>query len=120
MQILSKNAHSDKRPTNALIAKAVEISEQRGMSHLIYCKYVYGKNAKSDLTEFKRRNGFEQLLYPRYYVPLTIKGRLALRLKLHNGIGGLVPSRFWPVLMNARAKFFEIAIRRKPGAVRTA
>ena len=114
MQILSKNAHHDKRPTNALIAKAVEISAQRGMAYLMYCKYVYGKNDKSDLTEFKRRNGFEQLLYPRYYVPLGLKGRIILWLKLHQGFSRLVPKRLWPVLVNARAKFYEIARRRKP------
>jgi hypothetical protein len=116
MQILSKNAHSDKRPSNALVAKAVEISEKRRLSYLMYCKYVYGKNDKSTLTEFKRRNGFEQILYPRYYVPLTLKGRVILWLRLHDGVSGLVPKRLWRLLIKARAKFFEMIGRRKPAA----
>ena len=33
LNIVSKNAHYDKRPTNALIAKAVEICSQKGISH---------------------------------------------------------------------------------------
>jgi hypothetical protein len=116
MQILSKNAHSDKRPSNALVAKAVEIGEKRKMSYLMYCKYIYGKNDKSALTEFKRRNGFEQVLYPRYYVPLTLKGRVILWLRLHHGLSGLVPKSLWPVLVGARTKFFRMVGRRKPAA----
>jgi hypothetical protein len=116
MQILSKNAHSDKRPSNALVAKAVEIGEKRGMLYLMYCKYIYGKNDKSALTEFKRRNGFEQVLYPRYYVPLTLKGRVILWLRLHHGLSGLVPKSLWLVLVGARAKFFQMVGRPKPAA----
>ena len=71
--------HFDKRPTNALIAKAVEICEQRGFAYLTYCNYVYN-DPDSSLTEFKRRNGFEQVLVPRYYIPLTLQGRIALKL----------------------------------------
>ena len=77
--------HYDKRPANALIAKAVELCEQQGMSYLMYCNYVYN-DPESSLTEFKRRNGFEQALVPRYYVPLTLKGKIALRLGLHRGV----------------------------------
>ena len=78
--------HYDKRPANALIAKAVEICEQEGISHLMYCNYVYN-DPKSSLTEFKRRNGFEKVLLPRYYIPLTPKGKIALRLAFTAGSG---------------------------------
>jgi len=44
----------------------------------MYCNYIYN-DPKSSLTEFKRRNGFEQVLLPRYYIPLTLKGKIALR-----------------------------------------
>jgi hypothetical protein len=109
MQILCKNAHTDKRPSNALIAKAVEVAAERRLSHLTYCKYVYGKNDTSTLTEFKRRNGFEQLLYPRYYVALTLKGQIALWLRLHNGVSGLIPPSIWRFLVKVRGRFFDIA-----------
>ena len=108
MQILSKNAHYDKRPANALIAKAVEVSLAKGKSSLTYCKYVYGKNSDSALTEFKRRNGFEQALYPRYFVPLTSRGKLVIKLKLHHGWRSMVPEGVLTVLLGLRKKIFEM------------
>ena len=90
--IISMNKHYDKRPMNALIAKAVEFCEQKGISHFIYGQFVYGNKHQSSLLEFKRRNGFEQINFPRYYVPLTVKGRLFVRLKLYKGVGGLFPA----------------------------
>ena len=60
-QILSKKTHFDKRPNNALIAKAIETCELRGKSHFIYGSFVYF-DANSSLTEFKRRNGFKSVL----------------------------------------------------------
>jgi hypothetical protein len=98
IQILSKMKHFDKRPTNVMLAKAVELSEQKGLAHLVYCSYVYN-DPKSSLTEFKRRNAFEQVLLPRYYVPLTLKGRLALRLNLHRPLVRLIPA---PVVTRLR------------------
>ena len=113
MQILSKNEHYDKRPANALIAKAVEICDSKGMSSLVYCKYVYGNNDKSALTEFKRRNGFSQVLYPRYFVPLTTKGRIVMKLGLHHGLKELLPERLLTFLLGLRTQFFEVVNRKR-------
>jgi hypothetical protein len=90
-QILSMKSHFDKRPNNALIAKAVEICESEGKSHFIYGSFVY-YDPNSSLTEFKQRNGFKSVPLPRYYVPLTLKGKLALNLGLHRGILGNTPT----------------------------
>jgi hypothetical protein len=60
IHILAKSQHQDKRPVNAILAKAVELCEKKNISFLLYGKYVYDKNEKSPLTEFKRRNGFEE------------------------------------------------------------
>jgi hypothetical protein len=98
IQVLSKMKHFDKRPANALISKAVEICEQRGVSHLVYCAYTYS-DQMSSLTEFKRRNGFEQVLVPRYYIPLTLKGRGALKLGLHHRLTSHIPK---PLLAHLR------------------
>jgi Acetyltransferase (GNAT) family len=102
LQILAKDAHRDKRPMNALIAKAVELCEQRGCSHLVYGNYRYAQGADS-LSAFKHRNGFEEILVPRYYVPLTTTGRLALRLRLHRGAKELVPGPILQALRRIRA-----------------
>jgi len=106
IQILSKTKHFDKRPTNALIAKAVEVCEQRGFSHLMYCNYVYN-DPNSSLTEFKRRNGFEKVLLPRYYIPLTGKGRTALRLGLHRGLVQRIPKPILIQLLKLRTLWYE-------------
>jgi hypothetical protein len=106
MQIISKNRHYDKRPANALIAKAVEVCCQKGMSFFVYGKYVYGSQADSALVEFKRRNGFQQFKYPRYYVPLTFKGALAIKLNFHLGIRSLLPKRVESLLLEMRSKYY--------------
>ena len=103
LQVLSMKKHFDKKPTSALIAKAVEICAERGLSHLMYGKYIYSDPASS-LTEFKRRNGFRQVRVPRFYVPLTLKGRLALRLRLHRGIGEILPSWLVRKLLAVRSR----------------
>ena len=105
-QILSKNAHYDKRPANALIARAVELCEARRKSHLVYCNYDYGKANNSSLTEFKRRGGFEKLSVPRYYVPLTKRGVVAVRLNLHRGVRELLPAGIVVPLLKLRARYY--------------
>jgi hypothetical protein len=107
LQLLCMNKHYDKRPANALTARAVEICHSKGLKYLIYGKYIYGNNSKSPLTEFKRRNGFEQILLPKYYVPLTIKGKMAIQLRLHQGLKGLLPNNFIELASKLRAWWYE-------------
>lgn len=107
MQIISKNAHFDKRPPNALIAKAMETCCERGAAHFVYGKYFYGGKGDTAITEFKRRNGFERMVFPRYYVPLTMRGRAAIGSRLHLGVKRLIPRRLTHFLLDARAKFYQ-------------
>ena len=102
LHILAANAHADKRPINALLAKSVEICAQRGVSHLIYDRYLYGNKTGSSLMEFKRRNGFEPIRFPRYYIPLNLKGRIFVALKLYRGLVGLLPGPVLRVALAAR------------------
>jgi hypothetical protein len=108
LHIVSKNAHYDKRPTNALITKAVELSLEHGAAYLVYGNYYYGNKTESPLTEFKRRNGFVKMDFPRYYVPLTRKGKLAIKLRLHKGALGLLPSSFISILWKIRSAFYQL------------
>jgi hypothetical protein len=103
MQILSKAAHYDKKPMNALIAKAVEVCSQQRASYLVYSKFTYGNKEKSQLSEFKRRNGFVQMDYPRYFVPLTWLGESWVRFRLHRGLLGLLPAGVIDVMWRVRA-----------------
>jgi hypothetical protein len=107
MQILSKAAHYDKRPMNALLARAMEVCHGKGIDYLVYSKFTYG-NKKDDMTEFKRRNGFVQMDYPRYFVPLTLRGKVAVALKLHRGLLGLLPARAIEVLGRTRSRVFDM------------
>jgi hypothetical protein len=84
--IISLDEHYDKRPQNALIAKAVEVCERKGISLLIYGKFIYGNKRRSSLVEFKRRNGFQQIRFPRYYIPLTFGGKLFVWFRLYKGL----------------------------------
>jgi hypothetical protein len=113
--IVSKQSHQDKKPTNALIARAVELCEQKKISYLTYAKYAYGKKADSSLAEFKRRNGFEPIQFPRYYVPLTTWGKIAVRWKLYSGIQERLPASVVRVMVDLRSKFYRLKTSSKSG-----
>jgi hypothetical protein len=114
LHILSKLAHHDKRPTNALICKAVETCVNNGFSELVYCKYSYGKGDQDPLSAFKRHNGFIRTDFPRYYVPLTKKGRLAIALNCHLGMKNLVPSPILALLRRTRTWYY-VSFRKQLG-----
>lgn len=109
-QILSLQKYFDKRPNNALIAMAVEVCESMGKSHLIYGSYVY-YDANSSLTEFKRRNGFKSILLPRYYIPLTLKGRIILALGLHRSIPEIAPQVLFRLFLKCRKMWADQKLR---------
>jgi hypothetical protein len=99
-QIISKIEHRDKATNNALIAKAVEICERKSLPYLVYWHWGEGS-----LAEFKRRCGFEEIRLPRYYVPLTEKGKLMLRLGLHRGWRQLLPRPIRDRLKSLRGRW---------------
>jgi hypothetical protein len=91
MNIVSMIQHRDKAPTNALVAQAVRSCADRGISHLVYANFAYGKKQPDSVADFKERNGFLQINVPRYFVPLTAIGSAALRLRLHHPLVDLIP-----------------------------
>jgi hypothetical protein len=107
IHILSKNEHQDKRPINAMLAKAVEVCEKKGSSFLLYGQYIYDGNENSALTEFKRRNGFEEIKFPRYFLPLSARGRLAIQLGLHKGLKQLLPPTAVSLLRRLRSQLYQ-------------
>ena len=112
MQILCLNAHQDKRPMTALIAKAAEICHQKGLKYLIYGKFTYGRKTDSGIVEFKRRHGFQQKDFPRYYVSLSLRGRIALKLGAHRGWLALLPTKLINHLLNFRTWWLQKAAAR--------
>jgi hypothetical protein len=104
MQILARDDQQDKRPMNALIAKAVEVAAGRSASYLTYGKYTYDGRRSSSVALFKRRNGFEEILFPRYFIPFTAKGHCLVRTGLHLGVRRLIPEKVYEGMRHIRAK----------------
>jgi hypothetical protein len=100
-QIISKVSRRDLAPTNALLAKAVERCAEKGFPYLAYAYWL-----DDGLGEFKRNNGFQKFDLPRYFVPLTRKGELALHLGLHRGWKATFPAQIKSSLKRLR-KFWH-------------
>ena len=66
-----------------------------------------GRKENSPVTVFKKRNGFEQMIFPRYYVPLTALGTVAIRTGFHRGLAQLVPEGITTLLLNWRAGYYR-------------
>jgi hypothetical protein len=86
-QILSLQKYWDKAVNNALLAKAVEVCASEGTRWLMYGRM--GNHPSLD--KFKESNGFVKFPLTRYYVPLTEKGRVAIRLGLHREFKDALP-----------------------------
>ncbi|HXS76330.1 MAG TPA: hypothetical protein VN753_09135 [Terracidiphilus sp.] len=107
LNLTVKPSQLDKRPANALVTKAVETCHSRGISHITYGNYNYGNKRDSPLREFKVRNGFQEILVPRYYVPLTLWGRICMGMNLHRGLIGILPAPMIAVGLRARAVWYK-------------
>ena len=105
--ILDKISHRDKAPMNAMIAKVVEICAQRQIPYFTYTVWRRGEHG-----QFQESNGFEKVSVPEYFVPLSLKGKLALRLGLHNGLRGWIPEKLMVWLLTARASWYVVRSRK--------
>lgn len=101
-QILSMIKHRDKSPTNALLAKAVQICAEKNIKYLVYAKWVEGS-----LGDFKKKNGFKKYNLPRYYIPISTIGRFSLSQKLHHGFFNLIPQKYHSKLIDYRKLIFD-------------
>ena len=73
MQIISRISERDKAPTNALIAKAVDICAEKRIPRL-----QYGIWSRRGIGAFKEHHGFQAYRVPRYFMPLSLRGKLAI------------------------------------------
>lgn len=107
VHILSMVQHKDKAPANALIAEAVKVCEENKISYLVYEHFTYGNKVGDSLSHFKEVNGFERVDIPRYYVPLTAVGRVALRLGLHKRLSDRIPESVAGKLRELRRAWYS-------------
>jgi hypothetical protein len=100
--IASKLEARKKYVNNALLAKAVELCCQDQIPYLTYTTWRRGSQA-----EFLIRHGFKKTSVPRYWIALTNKGKIALRLGLHRHIRTYIPDKLWGALLNLRGAFYD-------------
>jgi hypothetical protein len=100
-QVLSAMRHRDRSPNNLLITKCVELCAASGITHL---SYLYWSD--DSLAEFKRRCGFQKVSVPRYFVPLTRRGEVALKLGLQYGVRRVLPPAVTRYLKQLRSKWY--------------
>ena len=110
LDLAVKASHNDKRPANALVAKVVELCEAKGVSYLTFGMFNHGNKRESPLREFKSRNGFAEVLTPRYYIALTRWGRFCIGAKLHRGILGILPENMIRLGLNARLTWYNFKL----------
>ncbi len=107
LNILTNEEHKERRPANALMTSVVDICFEKGLTHLTYGFFHHGNKRDESITLFKTRHGFEEALVPRYYVPITLWGRLAIAMGLHRGAIGVLPDSVLKVALRARASWYS-------------
>jgi hypothetical protein len=115
VHILSMMQHNDKAPTNGLIAQAVRYCAEQNVPYLVYEHFNYGNKLGDSLSHFKEVNGFQRVDLPRYYVPITTFGRLALRLGLHHRLADRIPESIAAKLRDLRKMWYrrEVATQKE-------
>jgi hypothetical protein len=103
---ISKIRHRDKATNNALMAKAVEVCEKRQLPYLIYTTW-----RETSLVDFKRHSGFQEMRVPRYFVPLTPKGKVVLKLGFHRGLKESLPLAIKNPLKKFRKRWYDLRWR---------
>jgi hypothetical protein len=107
VHILSMVQHNDKAPTNGLIAQAVRTCAEHKVPYLVYEHFNYGKKQGDSLSHFKEVNGFQRVDLPRYYVPITPLGQMALRLGLHHRVADRIPESLAGKLRDLRKAWYR-------------
>lgn len=100
VHIIATFADRDKCVMDALIARAVEVADKKNIFHL-----HYGDWAHRGLGVFRVKFGFERHDCPRYYVPLNLRGELALKMGLHRPFRDRIPQRWIDRMVRARGKW---------------
>ena len=99
--IVSKLEARKKYVNNALIAKSVELCCQNRIPFLTYTKWRRGSQA-----EFLVRHGFQKITGPGYWIPLTPKGKIAIKLGLYRDIRSYIPDRLLIAIRELRSALY--------------
>lgn len=86
-QILSLQQHWDKAVNNILVSKAIEVCADKKGQWVMYGRM--GNHPSLD--KFKENNCFIKFALTRYYIPLSLKGKIAMTLGLHRNLKDVLP-----------------------------
>ena len=86
IHIFATLAHRDKCVMDALIARAVKLCDEKGVSYL-----HYGDWTSRGLGAFRAKYNFQPQESPRYFVPLTARGKFMLNFRLHRPLRERLP-----------------------------
>lgn len=100
---ISKMEHLDKCPNNLLIARAVERCEAKNLPFIHYSDWRLGTHG-----DFLRRNGFKKFDVNRYYVPLTMRGKILLCLGAHKRVWDRLPEKVKIAILGARGRWYRL------------
>jgi len=100
VHIISKLSQREKPVQDALIARAVQICEEKNIHRL-----QYGSWSRGGLGTFKEKRGFVKLDYSRYYVPISFRGKWLLQFRLHHGLKGRLSEKWVESLIGLRTSW---------------
>jgi hypothetical protein len=106
IHIIAKVSNRDKCVMDAMIAKAVELCDHNKVEYL-----HYGSWSEGGVGDFRAKHGFQRVEVPRYFVPLTTRGKLMLKLRLHRPIRDRLPKSLVRPLIDFRTKLNSIRYR---------
>jgi hypothetical protein len=100
VHIIAKLAHRDKCVMDALIGRAVELCAERGLGYLHYGSWTDG-----GVGVFREKHGFRRVDVPRFFVPLTARGRLMLAMNWHRPLRERLPAPVTALMLRLRARW---------------
>jgi hypothetical protein len=107
---LSMVKHRDKYTDTALISEAVKFCAERRLRYM-----TYGEWRRDNHRMFLEGHGFNKVLIPRYYVPLTYRGYVSLKLRVHNGLKEglkrLLPDSVLAGALTLRSRWYQRALQ---------
>lgn len=113
-RFLSSMKYREKGVSNLLMAEAVKLCDKKGIKF-----FVYGNMGNlPNLDHFKEQNGFKQYSDTRYFVPLTSKGALAIKLNAHEAFVYVLPRKVQRALLpiySQATRVIPISILKKTG-----
>ena len=114
VHIIAKLSHREKCAMDVMISKAVELCEQKKAVYLHYGSWTDG-----GVGVFREKHGFQRMEVPRYFVPLSLRGEMMLKLNLHRPMRERLPKGLVGQIVALRSKWNSLKFKRPKVEVET-